>query len=165
MGITYRDNVSPRLEKITPNMRTALAGGVVESLSNATSVIRKQVAAATTRTGLLRASGGAPQFSPRPAWFAHRGPGRIESGRMLASARWTSQERAGGVTGTAGFINPPRYTALQEEGSPGARGVPAMRAFALGHTKMRATFSDVMTRRTASALRQAELNRIVRRNF
>lgn len=165
MGITHKNGVTPRLQKLAPNVRTALAGGVVESLSGATKVIRKQVEAAVTRTGLLRASGGEPQFKPRPAWYSHRGPGRVESGRMLASARWTSQERGDRVTGQAGFINPPSYTALQELGSSGAHGVPAMHAYALGHTRMTATFNDIMTKRAASAVRAAELNRAVRRDF
>ncbi len=161
-GIRFKDNVTPRLQKIGPNVQNAINQGAIESMSRATGAIRTQVAAAHTRTGTLRASGGKPQFAPRAAWFAGRGPGRIESGRMLASARWQIRSTGDQVLGTAGFINAPSYTAKQELGDG---RIPPMLAFAKGHTTMTAIFNPVMSKYAERAVRYAGQGRSMGRDF
>jgi hypothetical protein len=154
--IKINDGTTRRLNLLRGNIAAAMESGVYEVAASAVQTIRRRVETAETTTGRLRASGGAPRFKPRPAWFLGRGPGRVESGRLLESARWTMVTGQGRVSATAGFINGPSYTALQELGSPGARGVPAMSAFALGQTKTQATFAPVMGKVVGSAIQAAD---------
>lgn len=159
-AITVKDNVTDRLNKLPQNIVNAMNRGVIESVELATAAMTKQVNAAVTKTGTIRASGGKPLGPVRPAWYAHRGPGRVESGRMINSIHWIATETTGGVTAQAGFINAPGYTALQEQGDG---HVPPMLAYAMGHTTMQAKFPATMTKYLNSAIRAAELNRIASR--
>lgn len=160
--IKWNDQVTPRLQLIPGNLAAAMDRGVNEVAATAVGTIRRRVETAVTATGRLRASGGAPRFKPRPAWFLHLGPGRIESGAMLASARWQMTVQNHQVRATAGFINAPRHTALQELGSTGRGAVPAMGAYALGHTKAASIFVPLMERYAGQALRAAQSGRSMR---
>jgi hypothetical protein len=160
-GITYKDNVTPRLRLLPTNTYAALETGATEAVSISVKAIRKQVIGAKTKTGIRRAAGLPPLFKPRAAWFLGNGPGRVESGRMLASARWQATVTAHGISMTAGFINPPRYTALQEEGSPGQHGVPAMLAYAKGHTTMQARFVPTMNKYVERGVRYAQQGQVL----
>lgn len=160
-SVKWTDNVTPRLMLFPANIHAALETGATEAVSVSVKAIRAQVIAAKTKTGLRRVAGGKPFGKPRPAWFLGNGPGRVESGRLLASARWQATVTATGISLTAGFINPPSYTALQEEGSPGLRGVPAMLAYAKGHTTMTARFIPTMNKYAERGVRYAQQGQVM----
>jgi len=157
-GIKFKDGVTPRLFKLHQNINTALQVGMSESMAQATKVITGRVISAHTETGRRRVAGLPPQFRPRAAWWDGRGPGRVESGRLLASARWQLTNSGRVLTGRAGFINPPSYTAKQELGDG---KIPPMLAFQLGHTSFAAKFDPIMQQRVGQAIRSSVNNKFM----
>lgn len=160
-SIVIRDSVSPRLMLLQGNIQIALADGVTESLSIATNKIRRRVITATTKTGKMRVAGIKPRFKVRPAWYLGNGPGRVESGKMLASARYQVNEKNGKVTGRGGFLKAPNYLELQELGNG---KIEPMLAYQMGLTTFEARFPATMNRKLNSAVGNASLGRAMKRS-